>query len=293
MTAKPGDAAMEKSADGHLRELVHWAPALLLLLYVLGYVAANGHYSRYEPVKADLLSARYLSAGLLYVAFGGLPGLGGYLGGVDAASAWRPGSKHWAVIICLGYLLGVGLPFGLLCLSSLVDLGHPRVWSSIAWMFALAGFTGIVMGIFAHKPPQGALRKSFQFSGAAMSMVVQAYTFGLGIHPSVKPHFGGAAVREGYVVLKPGAHEVLHYSLRDQPLPFLDLDDQFLYVIACRKESTSSQPETIMIALDLVASAGVASSRNQFVVIPEYVAEHHCGRVEVKKGPLSTENGTP
>jgi hypothetical protein len=273
-------AAAEKPGST-LTQLIHWAPALLLVLYVIGYIAANTHYSRYEPVKADLLSARYLAAGLLWVAFGGVPGTAGYLGGLEALSLWRTGKKRWVVVPTLSYLALGGIYSALLGAATLVDLALR--WSMV-WMFTLAALTGIQLAILPRmRYPLGVPGRAFLIIGTGVVLVMQTYIFGSRIYPWVEPQYGGAAVRKGYVELKPDASQGLHYALRDQPLPLFDLDDNFLYVLACRKESTSNRPETTMIPLEAVANMGISSSGYEFVALPAYVADHYCGRVEVKK----------
>jgi len=107
-------------------------------------------------------------------------------------------------------------------------------------------------------------------------LVSQAYVFGSGVYPYINPYFGGAAVREVYVRLKPETPEELQRAIKVQPMPLLDLDDNFLYVIACPERSSGGRPETVMIPLGSIASAGIASNRARFLAVPAYVDSQRC-----------------
>ena len=104
------DSTLRKELSTRLTEVVRWSPAMLLLLYVLGYVAANSHYARFELIKPTLLTGRYLSAGLLYVAFAAVPAAAGFACVLHAAARQRRLSGRANVrYVYLTYLLVVEL----------------------------------------------------------------------------------------------------------------------------------------------------------------------------------------
>ena len=48
-------------------------PGLLAFMYVGGYIVANSHFARVEFTKPDLLSGRYLSAGVQFLVISVIP----------------------------------------------------------------------------------------------------------------------------------------------------------------------------------------------------------------------------
>jgi len=105
----------------------------------------------------------------------------------------------------------------------------------------------------------------------ALLMVTAAATFGATIYPSIRPQFGGGAVLEGYVLLKPGVPQELRNMLGTEPLPFVDLDDRFLYVVACGRKGGSTKPALLTVPLEFIALTSYADT---FFAVPDYIKTH-------------------
>jgi hypothetical protein len=252
---------------------------MLLLLYVLGYVAANSHYARFEMIKPTLLAGRYLSAGLLYVAFAAAPAAAGFAAVLHAAARKRRLSDRANVrSVYLAYLLVVVLYALLLPTFTMIE---PLLW--VPWAF-IAGATliganaalGIALG--EDVPDRGArtLDRTSKLVTHALFMLGLAWSFGYFIYPWVRPPFGGAAVPQGYVWLKPEAPPALGQLLSTQPLPFVDLDERFLYVVACQRQAGRTHPGVIMVPLEFVAADGMRSFPDTLLAVPAYIKEHRC-----------------
>jgi hypothetical protein len=120
------------------------------------------------------------------------------------------------------------------------------------------------------------LRKLISADTVGYLVAATLGVFGLAIYPLIYPHFGGAAVLEGYVMLKPEVAGELRYMLGRQPLPFVDQDERFLYVVACRDQLRGTNPAVVMIPLEFIAAASIKSIPNRFLAVPAYVNEHRC-----------------
>lgn len=151
-------------------------------------------------------------------------------------------------------------------------------------MKALGVMAGaLVLGIIAgfdirgtKYEPQGRVAQGlFAISRVVPVLLITAYYFGTQVYPWVKPHFGGAAVREGYLMPKPGIPEGINHLLRNQPVLLLDQDEQFLYLATC-PDSTKS--EVILLPLESLAAISVETTQDRFVAIPASINKPQCGR---------------
>lgn len=75
-----------------LRELVDARTAALALaaLYALGFLVANLHYARFEPLRLEFLQARYIGAGLLFVFLAFPPLMAGAFAGRPISALFDP-----------------------------------------------------------------------------------------------------------------------------------------------------------------------------------------------------------
>jgi hypothetical protein len=102
-----------------------------------------------------------------------------------------------------------------------------------------------------------------------------AYGFGARIYPWIGPAFGGAAVPVGHVTLKPGAPDAVIQVVSEQSVPLFDIDEKFLYVVACPPMSRSDKPEVVMVPLEFLASAAIESA-DTFLAVPAYLDQQSC-----------------
>lgn len=268
------------AAGGPVRDLLQQSPAVLLLLYVSGYIAANSHYARYEMVKTTLLTGRYLAAGLLYMVFAAVPAAVGFAYPLHAGMHKGANSVKWAVLLAVLYVTSLALYSGLVIQNTTIG---SRWWSG-AFMASTAIIGALVSwGILQSKldvrdPTARVFDRIFKLiTQFAIPMMAAAFIFGGAIYPSIHPSFGGAAVLEGYVILIPEAPAELRFMMEAQPLPFVDQDERFLYVVACREPLGSTKPGVIMIPLDFIAAASINSpTSGRFVSVPSYIKEHGC-----------------
>lgn len=59
--------------SNRLPELSKMFAAMLAFVYVVGFLVSNGHSAQYAVVSPELLQAKYLSAGLLFVVVAAFP----------------------------------------------------------------------------------------------------------------------------------------------------------------------------------------------------------------------------
>lgn len=279
----PQDPASASSilTQGRLAHLladpVRWTPAILLLLYVMGYVTANSHYAHFEVVGPTLLTGRYLSAGLLYAAYALAPMALGFACIMHIASWRKAGGKGLKTALFAPSYLGVLYLYG----SPLITYSAIRSSEWVPWAFI--GGAAIVGAIAGSGLLQVEERGDRRFRALAyvgqlvtpgLLMLGLATTLGLHVYPSIRPQFGGGAVLEGYVSLKPGAPPELMGILDGQPVPIVDRDERFLYVVACERQEGEARPEVVMVPLELVLAAGVRAYPDSFVSVPAYIKEH-------------------
>ena len=194
----------------------------------------------------------------------------------------------------LAYLLLTALYGIFLGLFTLVNHSPWTAWWFVIAAFALGAMAGVDFRKVRHRP-QGQRRSDSErrarlkvstLSWFGLMLMLFAYAFGTKVYPWVKPHYGGAAVPVGYVTLKRDAPTELSPALQGQSLPLFDIDEKFLYVVTCRDPSRTGRPEVLMVPLEFLASAGIATP-DALLGVPTYIDQHRCGpRVD-------TKNGTP
>jgi hypothetical protein len=274
------------AARSTISEFLHWSPVVVLLLYILGYIAANGHYARFELVKPTLVNARYLSAGLLFTAFAVPPWIVGF-----ACGLYEPrgqGKSDRATFVAMTVLYSVlTLGYGVLLGSVMLVKQSPwEAWGFVLIALAL-GFLGGIDALRLTRRGSGILPQVLHPTARSIFMITAggrhgilmmglAYSFGITVYPWVKPHYGGSAVSVGYVTLKPEATKELSQVLEGRSLPLVDIDERFLYVIACRHEHSAAKPQVMMVPLDFLASAGIEATPDTFLAVPTYMKEHSC-----------------
>lgn len=70
---------MANEDAGITLSILRYLPHAVAVLYVTGFIVTNGATAQVERIDLDLLQARYLSAGLLFLVLGGVPIAGGAL----------------------------------------------------------------------------------------------------------------------------------------------------------------------------------------------------------------------
>lgn len=255
-----------------------WAPGVLLSLYVLGFIAANAFFARFELLKPTLLNGRYLSAGLLCVAFLLVPAAIGFKMVFDF-HGWEKETLASKVAFSVLYS-SLPVMYGWMLLAfTTIDPGRWRSW------FVLS--TAVLYGVYMASWLWDTERKRGQLDRfgllrfahptvALATTVVGALMFGTAVYPWVPPQLGGAAVRKGFVALTAEAPAILPRALRNQPVPVVDLDERFLYVIGCPFEDRDTIPAVLMIPIQYVSAAHLESASHQFVAVPEYLSQGWC-----------------
>lgn len=271
----------EQGTEGGLPELpwpkswarmTGWFPALFLLLYALGYVSANAHYSRYEIVKPTLLEGRYLAAGMLLGLFAVIPAFAGFLGAWLVRTGDRPTKIAAAVIVPAASLVY----FGVLCQAGMIEVWRFESWTFFAAVFVAAA--GVSLSYISREArgteaDSRAVGRLFGGMGLMISMISFAYVFGTLIYPWVKPTYGGAALRLGDLELRQGSPGGLVNAINQRPTPFVDMDDKFLYVVGCPENLHASG--VVMVPLEFVATGGISHSTDD-VALPDYLKQFRC-----------------
>ena len=105
----------EKSSQSW-KDLIELLPGVLAFVYLEGYLTASSHFAVLQFTKSDLVSGRYLSAGVLFVLMSGIP-LTALLSAVLAAIDSKPERRNRAVLRGLLTFLAGAVLYGLLLLS--------------------------------------------------------------------------------------------------------------------------------------------------------------------------------
>jgi hypothetical protein len=277
---------MRANRRSKFNELVQWFPAIALFLYTLGYVAANSHYGRFELVKATLLNARYLAAGLLYTTLVAVPAIVGFM--FMETVAVRKSTSQRAYRIALFLVLTIVIGF---------TLAFEVLVRNAPWKVMVSPFLAFALGLIAqpasrNRAPQGsdpvahtvqlshesylALLRLYRFTMYGILFLITAYAFGRKVYPWIKPHYGGAAVSMGFVSIKSDGPTELEQVLSRGPVPLFDIDEKFLYVVSCQPHSSNSRPRVMMIPLEFLSNVTLGAGSDTLVAVPTYVDEHRC-----------------
>jgi hypothetical protein len=237
-----------------------FAPAVVILGYVLGFVISNTHLARYQLVEFELLEGRYLAAAVLFTIFTVPPIIFGYALGAglsEQGDASPSVNKGILLKVITSHLFGYLLSF-LALFVAFEFIGVIFTFVSVRASRNPHGnflFYWLLVMVTAFIPQfliwhSHAVRTSQLEVGPALALPIQLFfmlvvtaVFGRNVYPEISAAFGGGGAWMTNVEYADGQG---NSRIRMANIVVLDRDAELLTLLPCYPDA-ERKPNSLLI----------------------------------------------
>jgi len=270
MTAgtEPESTSGPKQKERAIDQLMSLLPGLLAFVYFEGYIAANSYFARLEFTKSELLSGRYVSAGVLFLVLSTLP-LAGSLALWVSILRRKPEARVWWLVLLP--ITAAGVYATLIQEIVLRPFTQAAYWRYFSVLFVIGFFLAQFLLLIEARedlanspawlrkllPHTRTDRPGFERSVIMATVAVAclaffalgANRFGGWVYPSILPEYGGGASVLARIALRQEASREARDAMSSQILSLVDQDDHFLYVLVCGDSGARRPVHVYSVAL--------------------------------------------